>query len=115
VAFRVKTDRDMEMVFTLVTKPDSLPRTDESHFAFSAYLHPKTGVWQWIALDLAALELGVEGNEAYAAAGKPTRPMHLTCLKLVTNAKNENADVAIDDITFYRILPKSLADKVLPP
>jgi len=115
VAFRIRADRDMEVVFALVTKPDSLPRTDESHFGFSGYLRPKAGAWKWIVLDLTKLELGVEGDKAYATAGKPTRPKHLTCIKLVTNKKNENADVAIDDIAFYRVLPKSLSGKVQAP
>jgi len=115
VAFRVRADRDMEVVFTLITKPDSLPRTDESYFGFTAYLHPKAGAWRWIALDLTKLELGQEGEKAYATAGKPTRPKHLTCIKLATSKKNENADFVIDDITFYRVLPKSLAGKVQAP
>ena len=54
-------------------------------------------------------------HTAYAAAGKPTRPTHLTCLKLVTGKKNESADLAIDDIAFYRVLPESLAGKVQAP
>ncbi len=115
VALRLRADRDMEVVFTLITKPDRLPRTDASYFGFSAYLHPKAGAWQWVALDLTKLELGQEGDRAYAAAGKPTRPNRLTCLKLATSKKNEKADVALDDVAFYRILPKPLADKVQPP
>jgi hypothetical protein len=115
VAFRVRADRDMELVFTLITKPDSLPRTHESSFGFSAYLHPKAGAWDWIVLDLTKLELAAEGERAYAAAGKPTRPQHLTNLKLVTGKKNEGADLAIDDVAFYRVLPQSLAGKVQAP
>jgi len=115
VAFRVRTDRDMEIVFTLITRPDSLPRTHESSFGFSAYLHPKAGAWDWIVLDLTKLELAAEGEKAYATAGKPPRPKHLTNLKLVTGKKNENAAVAIDDIVFYRALPQSLAEKTQAP
>ncbi len=115
VAFRIRANRDMEVVFTLITKPDGLPRTEESYFGFTAYLHPKAGAWEWIVLDLTKLELGQEGEKAYATAGRPTRPKHLTCIKVATSKKNENADFAIDDITFYRVLPKSLAGKVQAP
>ena len=115
LAFRVRTDRAMELVVTLVTQPDSLPRTEESHFGFSAYTHPKPGDWEWVVLDLTKLELGAEGDKAYAAAGKPTRPQELTSLRLVTNKKNEAANVAIDDMAFYRTLPKELAGKVHTP
>jgi hypothetical protein len=114
-AFRVRADRDMEVVFTLITKPDSLPRTDESYFGFTAYVRPEAGAWKWIVLDLTKLELGVEGEKAYATAGKPARPEHLTCLRFATSKKNENADFAVDDIVFYRVLPESLADKVQAP
>jgi len=115
VAFRVKVDRAMEVVFTLVTKPDSLSATDESYFGFTAYLHPKPGAWQWVAIDLTKCELAAEGDRAYALAGKPTRPQRLTMLKLVTNKKNEAADVALDDITFHKALPKALTGKVVAP
>ncbi|HUW81688.1 MAG TPA: hypothetical protein VMZ31_02685 [Phycisphaerae bacterium] len=115
VALRVRSDRKMELVVTLITRPDSLPRTDESYFGFTAYLHPKAGEWQWIALDLTKLELGAEGEKAYAAAGEPARPEHLTCMKFVTNKANEDADFAVDDIAFYRVLPESLAGKVQAP
>ncbi len=115
VALRAKADRDMEIVFTLTTQPDKLPRTDESYFGFSAYLHPKAGKWDWIVLDLTKLELSAEGEKAYTTAGKPTRPEHFTYIKLVTSKKNENANFAIDDITFYRVLPEPLAGKVLAP
>jgi hypothetical protein len=115
VAFRAKTDKDMELVVSLVTRPDSLGRTDESYFGFTAYTHPKAGPWAWFVLDLTKLELAAEGEKAYAVAGKPTRPKRLTNLKLVTNRKNETAAVALDDITFYRTLPKALADAVQAP
>jgi hypothetical protein len=115
VVFRIRVDRQMEVVFTLITKPHSLPRTDESHFGFTAYLHPKVGVWQWIALDLRKLELNAEGDRAYAAAGRPTRPQHLTSIRLVTAKTNEDAEVAIDDIVFYRVLPESLTGHLLAP
>ncbi|HUW82340.1 MAG TPA: hypothetical protein VMZ31_06010 [Phycisphaerae bacterium] len=105
----------MELVVTLITRPDSLPRTEESYFEFTAYLRAKAGEWKWIALDLTKLELGAEGEKAYAAAGKPARPEHLTCMKFVTNKANEAADVAIDDIAFYGVLPESLAGKVQAP
>lgn len=72
-------------------------------------------MWDWIVLDLTKLELGAEGEKAYSMAGKPSRPNHLTCLRLVTNKKNENANVAIDDIAFYRVLPESLSGKVQTP
>jgi len=112
VAFRVKTDRDMELVFTLITKPDSLPRSDHSYFGFSAYPQLAKGDWKWVVLDLTKLELGAEGEKAYATASKPIRPMKLTYLMFVTNKKNEAADLLIDDIVFYRTLPASLTDFV---
>jgi len=115
VALRAKTDRDMELVVTLMTLPKPRGPRDQSHFGFTGYLHPKAGSWQWFVLDLGKLELTAEGDEAYAAAGKPTRPMHLTALRLVTNVRNEKAAVLLDDITFYRDLPATLKDKVQAP
>ena len=115
LALRARSDRDMELVVTLITRPDSLPRDEESYFGFTAYPRIKAGEWQWIVLDLAKLELGAEGEKAYTAAGKPTRPEHLTCIKFVTAKANEAADVSVDDIAFYRVLPESLAGKVQAP
>ena len=112
VAFRIRADRDMAVNFTLVTEGD---RTDESYFGFTAYLQAKLNKWKWIVLDLTKLELGAEGEKAYAAAGKPTRPISLTRLKLVSHEKNAKAAFAIDDIAFYRTLPESLFGKVQPP
>lgn len=109
LAFRARADRDMEVVVTLITKPDSRPSADESFFGFSAYLHPKPGGWQWFVLDLAKLELSVEGEKAYAAAGKPARPMRLTGLRFVTSKKNENARFVVDDIAFHRTRPQTTA------
>jgi len=115
LALRVRSDRDMELVVTLITRPDSLPRDAESYFGFTAYPRAKAGEWKWIVLDLTKLELGAEGEKAYAAAGKPARPEHLTSMKFVTNKANEGADFAVDDIAFYRVLPKSLPGKVQAP
>ena len=115
LALRARSDRDMELVVTLITRPDSLPRDEESYFGFTAYPRTKAGEWQWIVLDLAKLELGAEGEKAYTAAGEPTRPEHLTSIKFVTAKANEAADLAVDDIAFYRVLPKSLAGKVQAP
>ena len=115
LAFRVRTDKDMELVVTLVTRPDSLPRTEESHFTFTGYTQLKAGDWKYFVLDLAKLELSAEGDKAYAAAGKPTRSNRLTSLRWITNKKNQTAQVDLDDITFHGTLPKSLADKVQAP
>lgn len=115
VALRIKVQRPMEVVVTLITRPDGLPRNDDSHFGFTAYLHPEPGDWRWIALDLTMLELGTEGDKAYAAAGKPTRPRELTSIRLVTNEKNKDAAVAIDDIAFYQELPQALQSKLQAP
>ncbi len=115
VALRVKTAQDLNVVFTLITRPDSLPRTDESYFGFTGYLRPKPGDWAWQVLDLTKLELAAEGDKAYAAAGKPTRPQHLTSLRWAVHKKGENADWAVDDITFYRVLPPSLSGSLQTP
>ena len=115
LALRVKTDRKMEIVLSLVTRANPRAAPHEPHFAFTGYLHPKAGAWAWFVLDLTKLELAVEGPEAYAKAGKPTRPMKLTCLKLCTNVKNEKAAVALDDITFLRDLPAALKPHLLAP
>jgi hypothetical protein len=115
LAFRVKTDREMEIVLSLMTLPVSSGPRHQSHFGFTAYLHPHVGEWTWIALDLTKLELAAEGEEAYAKADKPTRPMHLTGLRLVTNAKNEQAGVFVDDITFLRELPPELEGSLQSP
>jgi len=115
LALRVKTDREMEIVLGLVTMPDPTIKADEPYFAFSGYLHPKPGVWNWVVLDLGKLELAVEGPAAYEKAGKPSRPMQLTHLKLCTNVKNEKAAVALDDITFLRDLPRELQPYLQQP
>lgn len=114
-ALRVKVDREMEIVLTLLTLSDPAGPADQSHFGFTAYLHPPAGAWKTFALDLAKLELTAEGDEAYAKAGKPTRPMQLSALRLVTNVKNQDAAVMLDDITFYRDLPKELEATLLSP
>lgn len=100
--FRVRSDRKMELVVMLITRPDALPRNEPSYFGFSAYVNIEPGSWQAVSLDLSALELGMEGDKAYKAAGKPTRIMQLSEIRLVTNKKNEPADVFVDDITFVR-------------
>ena len=41
--------------------------------------------------------------------------MHLSALRLVTNSKNQAAAVLIDDITFYRDLPKELQGSLQAP
>jgi hypothetical protein len=115
VALRVKTDRDMEIVVQLETRPNPAGPPEQSHFGFTAYLLPKAGAWRTFALDLTKLELTAEGEEAYAAAGKPSRPMHLTVMKFITNKKNGAAGVLLDDITFYRDLPKELEGSLLQP
>lgn len=115
VALRVKVDRPMELVLTLITLPDPAGPRDQSHFGFTAYMHPPAGRWQTVALDLGKLELTTEGDAAYDKAGKPARPMHLSLLRFVTNRKNEAAGVLIDDITFYRDLPEALRASLQAP
>jgi len=115
VALRMKADREMEVVFTLMTLPDPRGRRDQPHFGFTAYLRPTAGAWKWVALDLGKLELGAEGESAYEKAGKPARPMHLTALRFCTNSKNAKAAFLVDDIAFYRDLPAALKDKVQEP
>ena len=102
-------------MLSLVTRANPRAAPHQPHFAFTGYLHPKAGAWAWFVLDLTKLELAVEGPKAYAKAGKPTRPMKLTCLKLCTNVKNEKAAVALDDITFLRDLPAALKPHLLAP
>jgi hypothetical protein len=99
----------------LVTRPDPAGPAEQSHFGFTAYLHPKAGAWRTFTLDLTKLELAAEGEEAYAAAGKPSRPMHLTVMKLVTSKRHEAANVLLDDIAFYRDLPKELTGSLVQP
>ena len=108
IAIRVKADRQMEVVLSLMTLPDPRGSVDQSHFQFSAYLRCESGDWKWLVFDLSKLELAAEGETAYEAAGRPARPMSLTGLRLCTNKKNENAAFAIDDIMFLRDLPKDL-------
>ncbi len=112
---RVRVDREMEIVVKLVTRGEGRTGDDDARFSFAAYLHPKPGAWEQVVLDLTKMELGVEGEELYATAGKPTRCEHLTNLQLITNRKNERAVVMVDDITFHRTLPKALADKLQTP
>ena len=76
---------------------------------FTGYIDAKSGAWAWHVIDLATLELAAEGEKAYAAAGKPNRIQQFTQLQLVTNEKNAAANVAIDDIGFYKELPEHLA------
>ncbi|HUT60276.1 MAG TPA: hypothetical protein VNA25_20720, partial [Phycisphaerae bacterium] len=115
VALRLKADRDMEVVLTLMTLPNPRGRRDQSHFGFTAYLRSEAGAWKWVALDLGKLELTAEGEEAYEKAGKPSRPMALTALRFCTNSRNAAAAVALDDIAFYRDLPAALKDKLQAP
>ncbi|MCB9854965.1 MAG: hypothetical protein H6818_04700 [Phycisphaerales bacterium] len=109
LTFRVRSDRKMELVVMLITRPDALSRTDPSYFGFSAYVNIEPGAWQSVSLDLAALELGMEGDKAYETAGKPTRIMKLSEIRFVTNKKNEKASVLVDDIAFVRSRSKSAA------
>jgi hypothetical protein len=115
LALRVKTDREMEVPVTLLTLPAPRGSPHQSHFGFTAYLRPKAGAWQWLVVDLAKMERSAEGDAAYAKAGKPTRPMQLTSLRLVTNRKYEKARVLIDDIQFLRDLPAALKGCVVQP
>lgn len=115
LALRVKADRKMQVMLTLVTLPDPQGDRHQSHFGFSAYLRLAAGGWQWMVFDLTKLELSAEGAAAYEKAGKPTRPMHLTALKLSTNKKNEAAAFFLDDILFLRELPASLKGRIQQP
>ena len=105
---RVRVDREMEIVLKLVTQGEGRTGDDDPRFSFAAYLHPQPGAWQQVVLDLTKMELGVEGDELYTAAGRPTRCEHLTSLQLITHRRNEQAVVAIDDLVFHRTLPKAL-------
>ncbi len=105
---RVRVDREMEIVLKLVTQGEGRTGDDDPRFSFAAYLHPQPGAWQQVVLDLTKLELSVEGDELYAAAGRPTRCEQLTRLQLITHRRNEKAVVAIDDLVFHRTLPKAL-------
>ncbi|MCA9254962.1 MAG: hypothetical protein KDA33_04965, partial [Phycisphaerales bacterium] len=100
--FRVRSDRRMELVVMLMTWPDSLPRDEPSHFGFSAYVDVEPGEWRVITLDLAALELGMEGDKAYRKAGEPTRIQDLSGIRFVTSQRNEGAAIVVDDIVFVR-------------
>ena len=100
--FRVRSDRRMELVVMLMTWCEDLPRDEPSHFGFSAYVDVEPGEWRSVTLDLAALELGMEGDKAYEKAGKPTRIQELSGIRFVTNARNEGAIVVVDDIVFVR-------------
>jgi hypothetical protein len=115
LALRVKTDRAMEVPVTLLTLPEPRGSPHQSHFGFTAYLHPKAGAWQWMVVDLTKMELAAEGDAAYARAGKPTRPMQVTSLRLVTNRKHEKARVLIDNILFLRDLPPAMKRCVVQP
>lgn len=115
LALRMKTDREIQVMLTLLTLPAPRGPRHQSHFGFSAYLRPKAGGWQWVVLDLTKLELGAEGESAYAKAGKPTRPMHLTAFKLCANKKYEGAKLLLDDITFFGELPEALKGRVQQP
>lgn len=107
--FRVRCDRSMELVITLITRSDALSRDASSYFGFSGYVQAAPGEWQHVVFDLSAMELGMEGDRAYEAEGKPMRPMRLSEIQIVTNKKHENAIVTIDDIVFSR--STSPADK----
>lgn len=100
LSFRIRADRSMEVVVMLITRPDSLPRDDASYFSFTGYVQAEKDKWQTVRFDLSAMELGLEGDKAYKAAGKPARPMRLSEIHFVTSDKNAAANVIIDDITF---------------
>lgn len=105
LAFRMKCNQELPLVLTMVTLPE--PRGDryQPHFGFSAYLDAQPDDWQQVVIDLTKLELAAEGEEAYAAAGRPNRPQSLTALKFAVNERHEDAEFLIDDIVFYRQLP----------
>lgn len=100
IRFRARSDRAMELVVTLITRPDSIPRNDPSYFGFTGYIQLEPGTWRDIDLALPTLELGMEGDKAYNAAGKPARPMELSEIRFVTNKKNESTKLMLDDIEF---------------
>lgn len=106
LALRMKADRAMEVVVTLLTLPAPQGSRHDSHFGFSGYVQLKPGAWKAVVLDLAKLELAAEGSSAYEKAGKPSRPMRLTYLRLCTSKKNEQAEFLIDDVAFLPALPE---------
>jgi len=115
LSLRMKADREMELVLTLVTLPQPQGPRDQPHFGFTAYLHPPAGEWKTVTLDLGKLELAVEGEGAYEKAGSPPRPNDLSMLRFVTNSRNAGAAVLVDDVTFHRDLPDALRSTVLEP
>ena len=116
LAFRVKADQEIKtVVVSLLTMPDPGGSPHQSHFGFSAYVQPTVGKWKWVALDLTKLELAAEGATAHEQAGKPTRPQSLTAFKFAVNKKYAKAVFLIDDIAFFRDLPKSLEATLQQP
>ena len=115
LALRVRSDKEMVVVMGLITLAKPTGGMNQPFFAFNGYLRPKPGPWQWIVLDLTKLELEVEGPSAYEKAGKPSRPMHLTMLKFCAHKKNEKARFAVDDVMFFRNLPKPMLPYLAVP
>jgi len=105
----------MQVLLGLLTLPKPAGSPHQSHFSFTAYVRPRPDAWTWLVFDLTKLELAAEGAQAYEKAGKPTRPMQLTALRLVANSKDEKAAVLLDDITFLADLPKALKPYLQAP
>jgi hypothetical protein len=105
LAFRMKCNREVPLVLTLVTLPEPQGDRYQPHFGFSAYLDTQPDDWQQVVIDLTKLELAAEGEEAYAAAGRPNRPQSLTALKFAVNDRFQESEFLLDDIIFYRQLP----------
>jgi hypothetical protein len=110
LAFRVNTDRPLDLTLKLVTLPN--PRGDryQPHFGFAAYVKTTGEGWQSVLLDLTALELGVEGAGAYEAAGSPTRPERLTLVSFALHQRDANAVFLLDDVAFHRERPAGIPD-----
>lgn len=109
LALRIRTSEAIDVVLSLRTLPKPQDDRFQPHFGFNAYFSTGETQWQWIVLDLARLELALEGGEEpYAAAGRPERPQQLTTINFAIHDRHVGAEFLIDDITFHRTLPESL-------
>jgi hypothetical protein len=115
LSLRVKADREMEVVLKLNTLPKPEGDRYQPHFGFSGYLHTTGTGWQTVVLDLTRLELAVEGEGAYEAAGSPPLPQQLSTISFAIPDRHAGAEFLVDDLVFYRDLPASLKSLVQEP
>lgn len=112
LSMRIKADREMELVVTLMTVTTSTGEQDRSRFHFSGYVHATAGDWKTVTLDLERLELSVEDEGTYEKAGRPARPNDLSLIRFATSEKHAKATLLLDDVTFHATLPESLRGTV---